>query len=404
MIFYHRLHIKNLSKRGLIMQIIEQFKRLKYTGATHHIPILIILALVVIIILVLQLYREHQITMTLAFVISASCFSVCVWFSETIFTKLKSFYFFFQGMIIIIAVFMIPPFSIITLTSFGSILVVQSFYFYNQIRQFLAFLISYISFGTLLLYVLLDWQKFTFYLFIFVMSLVIVFLIFFIFSSKELENIALQESNEKIEWLTRQNERQRMARDLHDSLIQKLIALNLKMDVIDVHMQKGQHDKASAIIKTAKQQVGESIVEARKVVEDLRLQTDDLSLREKFFEDIIPLKYTYSIQIDSHIHYRKEPFPLLSDNIIAIVKEAVTNVQKHAKADCITIHFSQIENGYCLTIADNGVGIDVQQALHAENHFGLVGMQERVQLFDGTFQIQNEQGTKISITFPIERL
>lgn len=386
------------------MQIIDQFKRLKYTGSTHHVPLTIILALIVILVLVLQLYRGAVVGNSIIFIVSALCFCLFMWFSEAIFTTIKSFYFVLQGIIITIEVFAIPSFSIITLTSFGSILVVQSFYFYDQVREFLAFLISYILFGTFVLYASFGWQNFTFYLFIFVMSLVIVFLIFFIFSSKELENISLQESNEKIELLTRQNERQRMARDLHDSLIQKLIALNLKMDVIDVHMQNGQYDKAATIIKTAKQQVGESIVEARKVVEDLRLQTDDLSLREKFLEDIHPLKYVYELQINSEIRYHIEPSPQLSDNIIAIVKEAVTNVQKHAHAERVTIHFSQQEQLYVLTIVDNGIGIDVQQALHTKNHFGLVGMQERVYLFDGTFTIQNEQGTKISITFPIERL
>lgn len=385
------------------MQIIEQFKRLKYTGSTHHVPLTIILALIVISVLVLQWHRGAVGVNNVVYMGSSLAFCIFMWFSETIFNKVKSFYFVLQGIVIIIEVFAISSFSIITLISFGATLVVQSFYFYYQVREFLAFLISYILLGTLVLYLSFGLQDFTFYLFIFVLALVIVFFIFFIFSSKELENILLQESKEKIELLTRQNERQRMARDLHDSLIQKLIALNLKMDVIDVHMQKGQHDKASAIIKTAKQQVGESIVETRKVVEDLRSQTDELSLREKFFEEIHMLTYVYELQIASEIRYRIEPSPLLSDNIIAIMKEAVTNVQKHAHAERVAIHFSQHEQSYVLAIVDNGIGINVQQALHTENHFGLIGMQERVYLFDGTFTIQNEQGTKISITFPIER-
>lgn len=385
------------------MQVLEHFKRVKYTGASYHLSLTTILAIIVSVILVMQWPKGMALSSIALYMTSAALFCICVRFSMPIFNKVKSFYFVFQGALIVLQVVAIPNSSILTLISFGAILVVHSFYFYNRMREFIVYLLSYLTFGAIILYASFGIERLDFYLLIFVLSLIIVFLVLSIFNQKELENIALQESNEKIELLTRQNERQRMARDLHDSLIQKLIALNLKMDVIDVHMQKANYNKASEIIHIAKQQVGESIIEARKVVEDLRLNTDSLTLQEKLFEEIQSLKYAYYFDIRLRVHVITEPSQPLSDNMISIIKEALTNVHKHAKAQRVAIQITEQSDAYTLSICDDGIGINIEHALQLEKHYGLVGMQERVALFDGDFQLENKNGTIITIAFPLER-
>lgn len=385
------------------MQLLEQFSRLKYDTTASRLPISFILFVTVIVVLALQWQNGMTAWQGSLFVGNALLFSVLIWFAVPIYNKIKSFYFIIQGFFITIAVIIVPSLSIIVLITFGALLIVQSFYFYHRMREFLSYLVVYLLFGSLILYSAYGVDDMSFYLLVFILSLILVFLVLTIFNQKELENITLAEANERIELLTRQNERQRMARDLHDSLIQKLIALNLKMDVIEAHVKRGSPEKAEAVIEMAKLQIGESIVEARKVVDDLRLNMDDLTFKERLFEEVQQLQYIYNFQIDIAIQVETELSQQLANNVVALVKEAITNVYKHANATKVTVQFIERNGMFHLNIADDGDGMDVQEAFKKEKRYGLLGMQERIALFDGRFSIKSDDGTKLTIKFPVER-
>lgn len=385
------------------MQLLEQFSRLKYDTTASRLPITFIILLTVIVVLALQWHNGMTAIQGIMFVVNAILFSVMIWFAVPIYNKIKSFYFVIQGVFIIMSVIIVPGLSILILITFGALLVVQSFYFYHRMREFLSYLIVYLLFGSLILYGSYGADEISFYLLVFILSLILVFLVLTIFNQKELENMALAEANERIELLTRQNERQRMARDLHDSLIQKLIALNLKMDVIEAHVKKGRQDKAESVIEMAKLQIGESIVEARMVVDDLRLNMDDLTFKERLFEEVQQLQYIYNLQIVITFQVETELSQQLANNVVALVKEAITNVYKHANAKKVTVQFIEKNEMFQLNIADDGDGIDVEEALNKEKRYGLLGMQERVALFDGRFSIESDDGTKLTIKFPVER-
>lgn len=386
------------------MQLFEQFSRLKYDTTASRLPISFILFVTVVVVLALQWQNGLTAYVGGLFFGNALLFSILIWFAVPIYEKIKSFYFVIQGLFIVSAANIVPSFSIIILITFGALLVVQSFYFYNRMRQFLSYLVVYILFGSGILFVSYGVEELSFYLLVFILSLILVFLVLMIFNQKELENIALAEANDRIELLTRQNERQRMARDLHDSLIQKLIALNLKMDVIEAHVKKGRLEKAEAVIDMAKLQIGESIVEARKVVDDLRLNMNDLTLKERLFEELQQLQYIFDLRIEHVIQAETEPSQQLANNIVALVKEAVTNVYKHANATKVAVQFIEKDTLFHLTITDDGDGIDLQEALKKEKRYGLLGMQERIALFDGHLRIEDDGGTRLVMQFPIERM
>lgn len=385
------------------MQIIDQFSRLSYDMKASRIPVTFLHFLTMFVVAILGFNNGMSIGEFLFFLASSVFLSTLHWYAVPLYTKLRSFYFALQGLLIVVSVVAVREYAILVLITFGAILVVQSFYFFNRMRQFILFLIVYLTYGSVNLYATYGAERTPFYLLVFLLSLVLVFLVLTIFNQKILENMALEQANERIAQLTRQNERQRMARDLHDSLIQKLIALNLKMDVIDAYVKKEQLDRAEAVIGMAKLQIGESIVEARKVVEDLRLNLDDLTFHERFVEEVEQLQFIYHLQVDLTIHIKTIPSQPLADNLVAIVKEALTNVYKHAKATKVFVQLQELDGMYALTIADDGVGIDVQQALALDKQYGLLGMQERIALFGGRFTIENEAGTKLVIQLPVER-
>ncbi len=385
------------------MKLVKQFSQLEYDTQAARLPITIILLLTVIVILALQWPKGMSGTQGTLIIVTAFCFTVMIWFAVAIFKKIKSFYFLIQGLFLVTTVVTTPTLSILILITFGSLLIVQAFYFYHRLRDFLSYLVVYLLFGTVVLYSTYDMDKISLYLLVFVLSLILVFLVLTIFNQKELENIELAEANERIELLTRQNERQRMARDLHDSLIQKLIALNLKMDVIEAHVKKGHVEKAEVIIEMAKQQIGASITEARQVVDDLRLNMDNLTFKERLYEEIHQLQYIYNLPVDVTIQVETEISQHFADNIIALIKEAITNVYKHANATKVRVQLIEKNKLLLLNIHDNGVGMDVHEALKTDKSYGLLGMQERIALFDGRFTIESEKGTMLNIQFPIER-
>ena len=86
-----------------------------------------------------------------------------------------------------------------------------------------------------------------------------------------------------------------------------------------------------------------------------------------------------------------------------IVNEALNNVIKHARAEKVKIDFSPVENNYLLEITDDGRGFVPKNALQKEGRYGLLGIQERVDLIDGVLTISSQpgSGTKIQIFIPV---
>ena len=380
------------------MRIFEQFNRVSYDIQSSRIPVTFLYGITTLILLFLQAEHEiHSWQIALLFGASIS-FSVVHWFSTIVYARIHSWYFVTQAFFVTLIALATPTFVILVLVSFGAILVVQSFYFYFRLRQFHLFLLGYLSFAMLCLYFAYGRGEWLFYVCILCFALVLVFLIVTIFNQKELENLALVAANKRIEQLTRQNERQRMARDLHDSLIQRLIALNLKMDVMDVQMKKARYEDVERLIAKAKGDVAYSIQEARQVVEDLRLQEDTLSTTDRLFEEAEQLQFLFQLQITLYIDLQHTLNEVDTLQLLAIMKEAVTNAYKHSGATAMTIHLYETDM-YHFVLHDNGQGFQWSKIRAQKKRFGLTGMQERAQLLNGEVTFKNKKGALIYIRF-----
>lgn len=383
------------------MKVFEQFTHLKYDLSASRIPVTFFHLLTAVSIVVLLWNNGSSIKEVSIFIASSLVFSVLHWYSNCIYKRVKSTYFLLQGLLIIISCIIVNQYSIIILITFGVILVVQSFYIYSRMLEFITFLLCYIVYGIFILLISYGVENAAFYLFIFIASLVIVFLVLAIFNQKEMEYIASLKANERIEELTRQNERQRVARDLHDSLIQRLIGVNLKMDVIEAHLQKGNIGKVEQIVLQVKEQVEESIRDARDVVDNLRDENEQL-FSVRIEQEINYLTSIFFIPIHLQVKIIDQVPNYLSNHIVAIVKEAVTNVHKHANASGIVVCIEQIHDILTVVIHDDGIGLTAKQGKDIKGHYGLIGMQERVRLCNGTFEIDGKSGLKLSMLFPLE--
>ena len=215
----------------------------------------------------------------------------------------------------------------------------------------------------------------------------------------EAANQQLTEYTARVEDLTIANERQRMARELHDTLSQGLAGLILQLEAADAHLTNNHATKAQSIVGNAMVQARSTLAEARRAIDDLRqssLDNLDSALRLEIS------RFTNATGIPIIFHADQTP-PLLApvtETLIRAVAEALTNVANHAQAHNVTVDVRMKDKNLLVTIQDDGQGFDASAI--PSGHYGILGIKERVRLVNGNVDIQskNGNGTTIRIEIP----
>lgn len=197
-----------------------------------------------------------------------------------------------------------------------------------------------------------------------------------------------------------EDERKRLARELHDDTIQSLIALQQRVEMTRKALTK---DPVAAAAKLAelKDLIGESLTSVRGFVRDLRpTYLDELGL--------IPALEMLAQEAHAAFTVTGEEQRLDAERelvLFRITQEALRNVQKHAHATEVGVRLAFDANEVTVTVEDNGVGFDAPDAPTSyvrSGHFGLTGMQERAQLFGGNVYVKSTPGagTKVVAFVP----
>jgi two-component system sensor histidine kinase DegS len=204
-------------------------------------------------------------------------------------------------------------------------------------------------------------------------------------------------------------ERQRIARDLHDSTVQNLTSLVHKSELciklidIDSIRAKLELSSMSHTIKSV-------INDMRGIIYNLKPMTlDDLGLTvtiERYANRIMDLN---NIKVIMHSNDEtKEILPVVKLTLFRIIQEACNNIIKHANATIISININYEDNKVTVTIKDNGSGFNIIPKENNENSghsssFGLSIMRERISLLSGTVDIKSEKGigTIVTVSAPL---
>ncbi len=206
---------------------------------------------------------------------------------------------------------------------------------------------------------------------------------------------------------TQEIERQRIARDLHDSTIQNLTSLVHKTELC-IKLFDLDAIRAKLELATMIENIRTIINDMREIIYDLRPMTlNDLGLKAAIERYVDNYKRHNSIQmrvsIDEDLKITNQ---VVSITIYRIIQEACNNISKHAKATICKIDLSQKEEIIQLTIEDNGIGFEESSKCKVATYdncgFGLTNMKERVYLLSGKFSLEsnNENGTKIIVNIP----
>lgn len=204
-----------------------------------------------------------------------------------------------------------------------------------------------------------------------------------------------------------EEERQRVARDIHDGPAQLMSNVVIKAEIcerlIDVDL-----DKAREELRNLKKSVRDSLQDVRKIIYNLRpMSLDDLGLVPTLQRYVLTFQEESGISVSFNtIGSQPEMKSVISLTVFRIVQEALNNIAKHAKANNAVIKLEYSEKDLRLYIYDDGIGFETAK-LKEKNEdissgFGLVSMRERIELLGGDLRISSEpgKGTYLSIIIP----
>jgi len=212
----------------------------------------------------------------------------------------------------------------------------------------------------------------------------------------EVANRQLSEYATQVEDLTITAERQRMARELHDTLSQGLAGLILQLEAADAHLSKERPERAQEIIAQAMEQARETLADARQAIGNLRSSVDYVpGLEQALGAEVKRFENATGLPCELEVHLNSEPSSPIVETGMRIVSEALTNVARHAQASHAWVRVEETNSQLCLKIRDDGQGFD-PEAVEA-GHYGLLGMRERARLMDGTLDVVSERGNGVAI-------
>jgi two-component system, NarL family, sensor histidine kinase UhpB len=198
----------------------------------------------------------------------------------------------------------------------------------------------------------------------------------------------------------REEERRRIARELHDELGQRLTALKIDLASLATQTQLSDDD---ARVTGMQAMLDDTLASVRRIASDLRpLMLDDLGLNAA----IEWLARDASRRIGIPVHTRLPlDEPALDQRVVTaiyrMVQEALTNVARHAQAQSVDVALQVQERQLVLTVADDGVGLG-ELALQRSGSFGLMGLRERAHMLGGTIDVgaRHGGGTRLTVRLP----
>jgi signal transduction histidine kinase len=205
-----------------------------------------------------------------------------------------------------------------------------------------------------------------------------------------------EELSQEVEELALVSERNRISRDIHDNLGHSLTSLSIQLELTAKLLEQSQQEEAKQSLALSRDLAKQSLTDVRQAIHSIAEgQISICSATNELTQRIAKQqKVTFEVDIDES----KIPTSL-RHNLFFIIKECLTNIQKHSNASKVEIALGNHEHAASLKIHDNGGGFVTSTSVDG---FGLKGMKERTKSLGGTFKIESQpgRGTLIEIEVP----
>jgi len=214
-------------------------------------------------------------------------------------------------------------------------------------------------------------------------------------------NAKLTQYTHVLEDLTVSRERNRMARELHDTLAHSLTALSVQLETVKAYWTIDP-EKAQQLLDRSLEITREGTEETRRALKSLRASPLEdlgfgLAVKQLVFSaaDRTGLETVVCIPDAINLLSKDE-----QQVVYRIAQEAIENVIKHANASQIAVSMDEEENTFKLSIRDDGIGCEEEKKADG---FGILGMRERANLIDGELEIQSQKGEGCTVVFRLNR-
>ncbi|KAB0332329.1 CHASE domain-containing protein [Janthinobacterium lividum] len=214
--------------------------------------------------------------------------------------------------------------------------------------------------------------------------------------------IRLQLSHQKLRRLAahadqiKEEERKRIAREIHDDLGQNLLVLRIDADMLASRTQR-RHPRLNARARSTLEQIDATIKSVRQIINDLRPTVLDLGVNAAVEWQVAQFRQRTGIACEvSESHDDICLSDQCATALFRILQESLSNISQHANASRVQVKLEKCRDTVSMSISDNGVGaaIDGRNKLGS---FGLVGIEERIKLLGGTFYIESSPGAGMSV-------
>lgn len=213
-------------------------------------------------------------------------------------------------------------------------------------------------------------------------------------------NRQLSEYADQVEDLTIANERQRMARELHDTLSQGLTGIILQLEAVSAHLNNQNIEKAETIVTNAMEQARATLAEARDAIDDLR-STQFKDLESALHLEVSRFQKTANTACELEVKELSKIPEKTSQIVMQNVKEALANVSRHARATHVKVQATIEDRFLVVKVEDDGQGFNPEQV--PAGHYGLLGMRERLRQVGGNLGVQSKPGggTQLEMRIPL---
>jgi len=207
--------------------------------------------------------------------------------------------------------------------------------------------------------------------------------------------------------LTVVEERNRLARDLHDAVNQTLFSVTLTADAAAL-LVDSEPERAKEQLHTVRELARGAMDELRSLIFELRpadVASDGLAETLRKHVDILRRVYEVEIELDLDgawsLSALAEPGVVLEREIFRIVQEAIANALKHSGAGHVSVRLATADQRVLVAVADDGSGFD-PTGPQAQRHLGLVSMRERAEAIGGELRIKSSPGVGTTIALEVE--
>jgi signal transduction histidine kinase len=216
------------------------------------------------------------------------------------------------------------------------------------------------------------------------------------------KNIKLTRYATTVERLVISHERNRLARELHDTLAHTLSAVAVQLEALNKQIERDP-DNAQYTVKQLQDLTRSGLQEARRALQALRASPlEDLGLVLAMRQLVDSVTERSGMAISLVIPGELDGLlPEVEQGVYRITEEALNNAVRHARAQNVTVSLRRDQYNLQLTITDDGIGFD-PKTTSPDGHYGLVGMRERALLCNGQLNLDSAPGTGTTLRLTVE--